>query len=251
MQEFYFKVDGLTEEDLPRGKKFKLRSTIFVWTTIIVATIYAINYPGQIKINSPKSGFSTNNNVITVTGTVGNIRTKRITLNVNGSSRTLLVQKGAFTSKVPLIRGENTIQASVGGVASNILGRSKVLKVTAQIPRFDIWTELNWNGPGDVDLHLYLPNGEHCYYKQKNTGSGAMLDIDNKERDGPEHIFMENAILGEYRVSVLYYRADSDPPRPISWQVTVRLKDREVQRMYSGVLRASKEEQTVDTFAFP
>ena len=255
MGQIHFRVDGLTEENVRRWRKrtrpTAISAKIVGWLAAAVVTVYAINYPGQIKITPVGGGTSTTSNVITVKGTVENTNVGSITLNVNGYPRRVSVKNGAFSSTVPMVRGENIIQASVGGVSSNIMGASNIVKVTAKIPPMDIWTELTWDGPGDVDLHLYLPNGEHCFYKRKETQSGARLDIDNKVRDGPEHILLENAIPGEYRLTVLYYRSASRPPRPVPWQVTVRLRDGEIQRSYAGVLRKQDEEQPVDKFAFP
>ena len=180
MKKLHFRLDGFTKEDSRRWKKRTHPSSTavntavwttntVVWTAAIIAVIYAINHPGQIKITSPSSGTTTDNTVITVTGTVENSRVETIVLDVNGFPHTVMVNNKEFTLNVPLIRGKNTIQASVEGVASNIIGASNLVNIKANIPHFDIWTELNWDGPGDVDLHLYLPNGEHCYFREKIT----------------------------------------------------------------------------------
>ena len=112
-----------------------------------------------------------------------------------------------------------------------------------------IWSELTWGGPGDIDFHLYLPYGGHCYYQNKSVG-GAVLDVDNTSGYGPEHITMENAPPGEYRLSVLYYSGSGETPPPVSWRVTIRLRDGEVQQSFSGTLGSVKAEQTVTTFRF-
>jgi uncharacterized protein YfaP (DUF2135 family) len=154
------------------------------------------------------------------------------------------VQNGAFQSQVPLIPGENRIQAIARGVASN------PIKVLAQIPPSDIWIELSWIGPGDIDLHLTLPNGNECFYSNKAT-SGAMLDIDNTQRDGPEHIVVEHAMAGSYRTTVHYYAAAKQPPDPVDWKVNVRLRNGKVQKSFAGRLNHVKEQQEVFTFKFP
>lgn len=179
-----------------------------------------------------------------MSGTVKNPAVKAVTLVTNGSRRPVTVQNGTFATKVPLIPGENQIQAITRGIAS------VPIKVIANIPRSDIWMESSWAGEGDVDLHLYLPNGQHCFY-QNNSTSGAMLDVDNTQRDGPEHIVMEHAIPGKYRVTVLYYRAAKQPPPPVDWQVTVRLREGRTRQTFTGRLSYQGEEQTVSTFTFP
>lgn len=131
MREVHFRADGLNEENVRRWRK-RPRSTavtakIVGWTAAAVVTVYAINYPGQIKITPAGSGTSTTSSVITVKGTVENTNVGAITLNVNGYPWTVLVENGAFNFRAPLHPGENTIQASAGGVASD------TMKVTADI----------------------------------------------------------------------------------------------------------------------
>lgn len=254
MKQFDFKISGLGDQNFRWRKKFNRHSvvsgSVLVWTTLIVATIYSTSYPGRINIDSPINGMSTNDSIITVSGTVEGIRANTVTLNVNGSLRSIQVQNNAFSSTVPLIPGENTIQAAIGGIAPSRSARPAVLKVTADIPILDIWTELTWDGAGDIDLHLHLPNGDVANYLNQ-TVSGASLDIDNTERDGPEHIVMEKAIPGEYSVRVHYYSASEDDPlRTVAWQVNIRLRAGDVEN-YQGVLRAVEESTTVNTFIFP
>lgn len=253
MDEVIFRVRGLAKEDFKRLRKQVLRppggNHLLLGTVLFVATVYATNHPGEIVITSPAGDTPTNGATVEVAGTVDNKLTPRVVLTVNGSSRSLLVENGRFSTKVPLIRGDNFIQASASGVISNLLAGSNLVRISADIPSFDIWTELTWEGQGDVDLHLYLPNGEHVYYKQMTSASGALLDIDNRERDGPEHIAMQTAIPGQYRVSVHYFAQRDRSSLEVPWQVMIRLRDGAFCR-YSGVLRTEDEEQTVDTFTF-
>jgi len=62
---------------------------------------------------------------------------------------------------------------------------------------------------------------------------------------------MEHAIPGKYRVTVLYYRAAKQPPPPVDWQVTVRLREGRTRQTFTGRLSYQGEEQTVSTFTFP
>jgi hypothetical protein len=47
---------------------------------------------------------------------------------------------------------------------------------------------LTWDGPGDVDLHVFEPDDSHVYYQNKQ-GSVGYLDVDNVYEYGPEHYF--------------------------------------------------------------
>jgi hypothetical protein len=64
---------------------------------------------------------------------------------------------------------------------------------------------LRWDTLGDVDLHVWSANGEHCYYANMNVTHG-WLDFDNVTGYGPENITFQNAPPGRYRVAVNFYR---------------------------------------------
>ncbi len=68
--------------------------------------------------------------------------------------------------------------------------------------------QLTWDGTGDVDLHVYEPNGSHVYYSDSNGDSGY-LDVDNTTSYGPEHYFAscesDKLQVGTYKVSVANY----------------------------------------------
>ena len=256
MAEFQFRADGLNEANLRHRKKLRRPTGVPTGLAVLVGITallaYSAGHPpihidaDRLRITSSASDATTKALSIQVSG-VTQDKTESITLYVNGSPRLVSVGNSAFATNAPLIPGENTIQALVGNVASN------VLNITAEIPRSDIWIELTWEGSSDIDLHLYLPNGEHLFYGTpgKRTGAGAALDVDNTTRDGPEHITMEKAIAGEYRVTVLYFAATQRPPRAVAWRVNVRLRDGDVVRSFSGILSEQAEEQDVYTFLFP
>lgn len=67
---------------------------------------------------------------------------------------------------------------------------------------------LTWNGPGDVDLHVIEPNGNHVYYGNK-TGTVGYLDVDNTSGNGPEHYYAAciPAAVGTYQVGITNYAA--------------------------------------------
>ena len=110
-----------------------------------------------------------------MSGTVKNPAIKAITLVTNGSRRPVTVQNKTFATKVPLIRGENRIQAITRGVAS------LPIKVIADIPRSDIWMELSWAGEGDIDLHLYLPKVSIAFTTTRQPAARSSMLITGKE----------------------------------------------------------------------
>jgi hypothetical protein len=152
-----------------------------------------------------------------------------------------------FQTNVPLVAGLNRIRVT-DKKGWELFGGSNELRFVAALPAADIWTELSWDGEGDIDLHLLQPDGEECFYQHKTTEKGAVLDADNTLRDGPEHITMTQAIPGEYTISVVYFRALQ--PRAVPWQVTLRLRNGSLKEFH-GLLHTVDEKQTVTTFRFP
>ncbi len=205
--------------------------------------------PQQISIASSLTSARTTDPYVLVQGSIATnliaAGVHTIHLNENGLDHPVTVENGSYRSRVALIRGRNTIQAIVGNVAS------KPLTIVADIPPYDIWIELTWIGKGDVDLHLQLPGGEECSYTNKQTKAGAWLDFDEKFYDGPEHIIMEKAIPGEYRVTLNYYGpAGRDLTVPIKCTVKLRFKDGRIVRTFEKTLSQVKDTPLVDTFRF-
>lgn len=72
-----------------------------------------------------------------------------------------------------------------------------------------ISASLTWGAQPDLDLHIYEPNGDHVYYRNL-TGTSGSLDLDDTNRQGPEHYFVtcDKLEIGTYRFGVNYYRGD-------------------------------------------
>ncbi len=183
----------------------------------------------------------------TISGRVEDPGMERVMLEINGSGRLVPVTDGGFQAQVPLISGDNVIRAAPEGSLGHLFGDSNTISIIAAIPKADIWSVLAWDGPGDIDLHLQLPDGEECDYRNKQSRLGATLDIDNTKGYGPEHIVMTKAVHGTYRLTVQYFSAVGEPPRPVPWQVVLRLKDGPA-REYSGVLAGPREQSVVESF---
>lgn len=76
----------------------------------------------------------------------------------------------------------------------------------------------------DVDLHVVDPNGEECFYQNRDTRSGLFLYEDLTQGLGPEVIRTPRAEAGTYHVGVRYFAAG---PMGISRGVVVVLTDDE------------------------
>ena len=220
----------------------------------VVAAVYTLAQPliridpQQLGIASTLPGSRTSDTSVVINGAVGGNLVadgvKTIRLRVNDSDRLVSINNQRFSTRVPLVRGRNMIQAFVGNLAS------KPIRIMADLPRYDIWIEISWEGVGDVDLHLLTPGGESVNYTHRQSSTGAILDFDNTTADGPEHILMERAVPGSYRLSVNYFSTRGRDPSPIRYRITVKLADGRTVRSFDRVLSLQGETQLVDTFTF-
>jgi hypothetical protein len=245
MTRIEFRADSLEDQDELRDWSRRddaphAVSRWLAWTGAVAGLLYVTHFPGTFEISTPQAGGVTNARFIDVTGTVDNPRVASVALEVNGSYRSASVENGRFASRVPLVRGENVIRATVSGAAALVTPGSNIITITADLPRSDIWSELTWDGPGDLDLHLYLPGMEHIFWKNRKSAVGAFLDFDNQVSDGPEHIVMDTAIPGQYRMTVHYFKASA--PGPVRWRARLLLRDGAVTQEFSGVLTTPGEE---------
>jgi uncharacterized protein YfaP (DUF2135 family) len=222
----------------------------------VVAAAYVMLPSKQIRINSVKAATDghdiksvTAEQSVVVKGVVSNSRIRQVVLDVNGSRRPVSVDNGAFESRLTLLPGKNRIQAAISPGGLGFAGSSETVQVVALIPPADIWAELTWEGSGDIDLHLILPDSEKCWFQNLTTKAGATLDYDNTVQDGPEHITMAQALPGTYTLEVVYF-ADHGLPRRVPWMVKLRLKNGAIQQTYSGVLENKDAVKTI-TFSLP
>jgi len=67
---------------------------------------------------------------------------------------------------------------------------------------------LTWDGAGDVDLHVFEPDGSHVYFLRTQGKAGA-LDVDNVVANGPEHYVIacakDKILAGNYQIKVANY----------------------------------------------
>ena len=70
---------------------------------------------------------------------------------------------------------------------------------------------LNWQIPGDIDLHVFDPTGAHIFYDNR-TSSIGYLDRDDQEGTGPENIYFTNPPDGRYTIQVVHYEGPAPNP---------------------------------------
>jgi hypothetical protein len=94
----------------------------------------------------------------------------------------------------------------------------------------EIQTNVTWDSPADVDLHLLDPSGKEIYYASRTSTTGGQLDLDSNAAcgtDGPraENIFWPDGIVvphGEYILRVDYW--SSCNASSTNYTVTINLR---------------------------
>ena len=105
----------------------------------------------------------------------------------------------------------------------------------------EIQTNVTWDTPADVDLHLIDPSGKEIYYASRNSPTGGQLDLDSNAgcgTDGPraENIFWGDGIVvphGEYILRVDYW--SSCGAVRTNYTVTMNLRG-QPPRIFTGTL---------------
>lgn len=96
---------------------------------------------------------------------------------------------------------------------------------------------LEWEMPGDVDLHVVRPDGVLIYFARRRGPVGddpddfrGELDVDDTRGTGPERIAFVAPMPGDYLVCVNNYGGVDETT---SWSVTIR-EDDSIVDMLSG-----------------
>jgi len=75
----------------------------------------------------------------------------------------------------------------------------------AELP-VDLRIVMGWDTDmTDVDLHVWEPTGEECYYSNKSTRIGGQLSRDFTRGYGPEEYSIRQAHNGNYKVQAKYF----------------------------------------------
>jgi hypothetical protein len=170
---------------------------------------------GDIIMQSPPHDGSYAERVIPLIGIcTGFDKNRKGTVSVGDLTAPLnFINDSTFSQDIEIKRGENIIKIVCMGNAKNrpvSLVANKELRITGYFPELPLYTALQWNTAGtDVDLHLVGPNGEDCYFYNKKPSWGGVLDIDDVNGFGPEHITIP--VLkqtGTYTLYAHYYAAN-------------------------------------------
>lgn len=117
----------------------------------------------------------------------------------------------------------------------------------------DIRVHIEWDFPGDVDLHVVQPDGEEIYYgnmRSSRRRGGGELDVDNR-LGGPgsqENAFWRNPAEGTYTVRLVMFRIDEEAPQGGNVHVTVKVNGQETA--YDINLSRDDQDEIVNQFNY-
>ena len=103
---------------------------------------------------------------------------------------------------------------------------------------------LTWDNEADLDLHIFDPNGHEIFFGNREVSSGGFLDVDDINGFGPENIFWEEAVNGQFVVYVNYYSGSSRA------NYSVRVQSGEYTKVYHGSLFGSGDTDQVVSFIY-
>ncbi|MBK6764827.1 MAG: hypothetical protein IPG71_00575 [bacterium] len=121
--------------------------------------------------------------------------------------------------------------SSEGGAPEPVIGTCGcVPEATIPVGTGEVQVTLQWFNENnlDLDLWVYEPSGERCYFGHSETATGGQLDRDNLcgnyQNGTPENIFWQTAPVGEYSVWVDWWSdcGNNIPQQPLNIRVVNR-----------------------------
>lgn len=119
----------------------------------------------------------------------------------------------------------------------------------------DIQVTLRWDGENDLDLHVIDPDGERIYYRNRESESGGVLDVDanagcsqNMTNNPIENIFWAESIApnGDFQIRIRYFK---DCVPEVTTPFTVRLLVDGDEQTFDGLVSSAGEEVLISEFS--
>jgi len=114
------------------------------------------------------------------------------------------------------------------------LNKSKIDTSVITKIAMDVRVVINWNmNNTDIDLHVFDPYGEECFFSHRETKIGGRISADVREGYGPEQFLLKKAVKGKYRVSVNYYGDNQftvSGPSTVMAEIYTKYADKTEQR---------------------
>lgn len=113
----------------------------------------------------------------------------------------------------------------------------------------DIKILIDWNhNDTDIDLWVFEPNGDECYYGKNKTKIGGLMSDDMTDGFGPEQYSLKKAIKGNYKIEIDYYSSDQQKiSGPTFLKVTTFTNyAKKNERRKVKLVRLKENDETID-----
>lgn len=193
--------------------------------------------------------------IVNITGKIANPSLTTALLKLDEDSEHSIemnLNNGNFSQAVVLNGSTAEVSHTVYVIAvSGGLTAEDTMTFTSLVPIMSLHCTLTWDTSGtDVDFWITDPNGEKCYYANRQTASGLALDVDDTNGYGPENITSASVIPGDYIVQVHYY-SDHDDENAIGTNCVVVVRQAELTPVnYYGYLADTGDLWTVTTLHY-
>jgi len=199
-----------------------------------------------VKITAPINGWS-GDRLLDLTATIDDPEIQFAYLIENGNERMVRVRDGKVNEKLVLSPGTNNIIVQVESDGEMF---SDQVVLYSNVSKKDIKIILSWDTDGtDVDLHVINPAGQECYYGNRETEEGGVLDVDITDGFGPEVFTQANATTGNYKITVHYFNSN-DYPQTLAKVIVILFEgtDYEKKYYYESMLIRTGDDFEVGTF---
>ena len=121
-------------------------------------------------------------------------------------------------------------------------------KIIKNLP-VDVRIVLDWDTDNcDIDLWVFDPTGEKCFYSHNKTKIGGIITNDFTRGYGPEVFLLKNAKRGKYKIQANYYGTSS---QKLLGPVTLKLHffthyGTKQQKVKEVTLQLNKKQEVVD-----
>lgn len=187
----------------------------------------------------------------------GHIRQQRkqaapATLVVNGVAMPMRIEAdGRFARPYAFGRGSNGVEVRT---PDGERARRQFYESDGSRPQSRMRIVLSWDTDmTDLDLHVLTPDGEHCYYGNRELNNGGALDVDVTTGYGPEIFASPAPLAGSYLVYVNYYGAGEQQNMTVARVAIISNENTpdEKQEVVDVPLRKPGELTLIRRFTYP
>ncbi len=173
-------------------------------TTVSIDLEWPVN-PPIINIDSPENGQIINGDEFELQGYIPFFYGDKATLNLNGDEQVIEVYCGDFNQWISITEQENEFYLRATN-SQGQTGVSDIYHIYKSDQMYNIRIELTWNTDStDVDLHIWDPESNHCFWNDKDAIPFGYLEQDITDGYGPEIFYQSQVSDGVYVVKANLY----------------------------------------------